>query len=242
MTDSTSFPVTERNKVRRLHERGRYDRESVYAILDAAMLCHIAYIIDGQPYCTPTAFWREGDRLYWHGSSASRMLRVQKPGLPVCLTVTHLDSLVLARCGFNHSVDYRSAMCFGQAHIIEDLDEKAKALDLMIDRFYPGRNAELRPSTAQELKATMVIGMEIENASGKIRSKGVSDEEEDYALPIYAARFPVTQVIGRAETCPRMPAGVALPPGLAGFTPGRRLDEIMSESCKTTYGPRDERD
>jgi nitroimidazol reductase NimA-like FMN-containing flavoprotein (pyridoxamine 5'-phosphate oxidase superfamily) len=236
MTETTSFPVTGRNKVKRLHERGRYDRESVYAILDAAMLCHIAYIIDGQPYCTPTAFWREGDKLYWHGSSASRMLRVQKPGLPVCLTVTHLDSLVLARCGFNHSVDYRSAMCFGQAHIIEDLDEKARALDLMIERFYPGRNATLRPSTAQELKATMVIGMEIEDASGKIRSKGVGDEEEDYALPIYAARFPVTQVIGAAEPCPRLLPGVAFPPGLAGFTPGRRLDEVMTESYKTTYG------
>lgn len=236
MTDSTHFPVTERNKLRRLHERGCHDRESVYAILDAAMLCHIAYIIDGQPYCTPTAFWREGDKLYWHGSSASRMLRAQKPGLPVCLTVTHLDSLVLARCGFNHSVDYRSAMCFGQAYIIEELDEKARALDLMIDRFYPGRNAELRPSTTQELKATMVVGMEIENASGKIRSKGVGDEEEDYALPIYAARFPVTQVIGAAEPCPRMPAGVPVPPGLAGFAPGRRLDEIMSESYRTTYG------
>lgn len=239
MTEPTSYPVTERNKVRRLHERGRYDRESVHAILDAAMLCHIAYIIDGQPYCTPTAFWREGDKLYWHGSSASRMLRVQKPGLPVCLTVTHLDSLVLARCGFNHSVDYRSAMCFGQAHIIEDLDEKARALDLMIERFYPGRNATLRPSTAQELKATMVIGMEIEEASGKIRNKGVGDEEEDYALPIYAARFPVTQVLGAAEPCPRLLPGVPVPPGLAGFTPGRRLDDVMTESYRTTYGASD---
>jgi hypothetical protein len=164
------------------------------------------------------------------------MLRTQKPGIPVCLTVTHLDSLVLARCGFNHSVDYRSAMCFGTAHIIEDPEEKARALDIMIDRFYPGRAAELRPSTAQELKATMVIGMQIEEASGKIRSKGIGDEEEDYALPIYATRFPVTQVIGAAEDCPRMPAGVAHPEGLAGFTPGRRLDEIMSESYKKSYG------
>ena len=111
---TAAFPVSERNKVRRLHERGRYDKDGVYAVLDAAMLCHIAYVIDGQPYCTPTAFWREGDHLYWHGSSASRMLRCQKPGLAVCLTVTHLDSLVLARCGFNHSVDYRSAMCFAR--------------------------------------------------------------------------------------------------------------------------------
>mgnify|MGYP002622661214 CR=1 FL=1 len=232
---SATYPITERNKVRRLHERGRYDRETVHAILDAAMLCHIAYVIDGQPYCTPTVFWREGERLYWHGSSASRMLRAQKPGLPVCLTVTHLDGLVLARCGFNHSVNYRSAMCFGTACLVEDLEEKARALDAMIDRFYPGRSAELRPSTTQELKATTVIGMAIEEASGKIRSKGVADEEEDYALPIYAACFPVTQVIGAAEPCPRLPAGVARPPSLAGFTPGRKLDELMSESYRAAY-------
>jgi nitroimidazol reductase NimA-like FMN-containing flavoprotein (pyridoxamine 5'-phosphate oxidase superfamily) len=236
MSQTDAYPVSERNKVRRLHERGRYDRESVHAILDAAMICHIAYVIDGQPYCTPTAFWREGEHLYWHGSSASRMLRSQKPGVPVCLTVTHLDSLVLARCGFNHSVDYRSAMCFGQAHIIDDPAEKARALDSMIDRFYPGRAAELRRSSTQELKATMLVGMAIEQASGKIRSKGVADEEADYALPIYAARFPVRQVIGAAEPCPRMPEGVPVPPGLAGFTPDRRLDEIMLESFRTTCG------
>lgn len=231
-----TYPVTDRNRVKRLHERGDYDRAAVHAVLDSAMLCHIAYVIDGQPYCTPTAFWREGEHLYWHGSSASRMLRVQKPGVPVCLTVTHLDSLVLARSGFNHSVDYRSAMCFGTARIVDDPDAKARALDAMIDRFYPGRNAELRPSTAQELKATMVVGMEIEEASAKIRSKGIGDDEEDYALPIYAARFPVTQVIGAGEPCPRMPDGVPFPPGLAGFTPGRRFDDIMLESHRKTFG------
>jgi nitroimidazol reductase NimA-like FMN-containing flavoprotein (pyridoxamine 5'-phosphate oxidase superfamily) len=137
-TDSAdAFPVSERNRLRRLHERGRYDKASIYPILDSAMICHVSYVIDGQPFCTPTAFWREEDHLYWHGSSASRMLRAQRNGLPVCLTVTHLDSLVLARCGFNHSVDYRSAMCFGTAHIIDDPVEKARALDRMIDRFYP---------------------------------------------------------------------------------------------------------
>src|SRR6478752_7603288 len=138
-TENTAdaFGVTNVNKVKRLHERGRYDKKSVYEILDAALVCHIAYVIDGQPYCTPTAFWREGDHLYWHGSSASRMLRSQRGGVPVCLTVTHLDSLVLARCGFNHSVDYRSAMCFGIARIIDDPVEKSAALDRMINRFYP---------------------------------------------------------------------------------------------------------
>lgn len=236
-TGSDGFQVTERNRLRRLHERGRYDRASIYPILDAAMICHIAYVIDGQPYCTPTAFWREGDHLYWHGSSASRMLRSQRGGLAVCLTVTHLDSLVLARCGFNHSVDYRSAMCFGTAHIIDDPAEKSAALDRMIDRFYPGRAATLRQSTELELKATTVIGMVIEEASGKIRAKGVGDEEADYALPIYAARFPVRTVIGEVEPCPRMPEGVARPEGLAGFTPDRRLDEIMLDTRATTGLP-----
>lgn len=234
-TETGAYPRSQRNRVRRLHERGRYDKASVHAVLDAAMLCHIAYVIDDQPYCTPTAFWREGDHLYWHGSSASRMLRNQNPGLAVCLTVTHLDSLVLARCGFNHSVDYRSAMCFGKAHIIDDPAEKTRALDSMVDRFYPERAASLRTSSVQELKATMVVGMEIEEASAKIRSKGVADEEEDYALPIYAARFPVQLVIGEVEPCPRMPAGVAQPEGLAGFTNGRRLDELMSENYRKTY-------
>lgn len=233
----TSYAVTERNRVRRLHERGRYDRESVHAILDAAMICHISYVIDGQPYCTPTAFWREGDHLYWHGSSASRMLRAQKPGLPVCLTVTHLDSLVLARCGFNHSVDYRSAMCFGKAHIIDDPAEKAAALDRMIDRFYPDRAASLRTSTEQELKATTVIGMEIQEAAGKVRAKGVGDEEEDYALPIYAARIPIHTVMGAIEPCPRLLAGVPRPEGLAGFTEARRLDEVMLENYKKSGLP-----
>jgi len=233
----TSYAVSERNRLRRLHERGRYDRESVHAILDAAMICHISYVIDGQPYCTPTAFWREGDHLYWHGSSASRMLRAQKPGLPVCLTVTHLDSLVLARCGFNHSVDYRSAMCFGKAHIIDDPVEKAAALDRMIDRFYPDRAASLRTSTEQELKATTVIGMEIEEAAGKVRSKGVADEEEDYALPIYAARIPIQTVMGAIEPCHRLPSGVPQPDGLTGFTAGRRLDEVMLENYRKSGLP-----
>jgi nitroimidazol reductase NimA-like FMN-containing flavoprotein (pyridoxamine 5'-phosphate oxidase superfamily) len=226
---SDAFAVSERNRVRRLHERGRYDRASIYPILDAAMICHIAYVIDGQPYCTPTAFWREGDHLYWHGSSASRMLRSQRDGVPVCLTVTHLDSLVLARCGFNHSVDYRAALCFGTAHIIDDPTEKSAALDQMINRSIPSGQRHCA-STVLELRATTVIGMVIEQASGKVRSKGVGDEEEDYALRIYAARFPVTMVVGEVEPCPRMPDGVPRPEGLASFTPGRRLDDIMRET------------
>lgn len=236
---STAFAKTDRNRVKRLHERGRYERSEIYPILDAAMLCHVAYVFDGQPYCTPTTFWREGDHLYWHGSSASRMLRVQKPGVPVCVTVAHLDSLVLARCGFNHSADYRAAMCFGGAHVVDEPAEKARALDSMVDRFYPGRAATLRPSTAQEMKATMLIGMEIEEASGKVRAKGVADEEEDYALPIYAARFPVRMVLGEVEPCARLAPRVERPDGLSAFRPGRGLDEALLENRARTYGSED---
>ena len=115
-----SYPVSPRNQVKRLHERGRYDHATIHGLLDASMLCHVSYVIDGQPYCTPTFFWREGSKLYWHGSSASRMLRNQSAGQRVCLTVAQIDSLVLARCGFNHSADYRAVMAFGTAYLVTD--------------------------------------------------------------------------------------------------------------------------
>jgi nitroimidazol reductase NimA-like FMN-containing flavoprotein (pyridoxamine 5'-phosphate oxidase superfamily) len=188
--ESARYPVDQMNKVRRRHERGFYDRATVHAILDAAALCHVSYVIDGQPYCTPTLFWREDSTLYWHGSSASRMLRNLSKGEPACLTVTHLDSLVLARCGFNHSADYRSVMAFGHARLVEEQQEKERALTMMVDRFFPGRTAGLRQSSKQEIKATAVLFMEIERASAKIRAKGVGDDEEDYALAIYAERLP----------------------------------------------------
>ena len=234
-TTSNAYPVTPVNRVKRLHERGSYDHAKIHALLDASMLCHVAYVIDGQPYCTPTLFWREGTRLYWHGSSASRMLRNQSEGEPVCLTVSHLDSLVLARCGFNHSVDYRSVMAFGRARMIEEPDEKAGALIAMVDRFYPGRTATLRKSTTQEIKATRVIGMEIEQASAKVRAKGIGDEEEDYALPIYAERIPVHTILGAPEPCARLMLGVERPEGLAGYREGRKLDDAVSEAYRSTF-------
>ncbi len=209
-----SYPVTPRNRVKRLHERGRYDHATVHSLLDASMLCHVSYVIDGQPYCTPTFFWREQSKLYWHGSSASRMLRNQTSGQRVCVTVAHIDSLVLARCGFNHSADYRAVMAFGNAYLVTDPDEKARALVAMVDRFFPDRTAGLRQSTAQEIKASSVIAMEIEEASAKVRSKGVGDDEEDYALPIYAEKIPVRTVLGAPEPCPRLRDGVERPASL----------------------------
>lgn len=233
--EAPAYPVDKVNRVKRLHERGRYDHETVHRILDAAMLCHVSYVIDGQPYATPTLFWREGTRLYWHGSSASRMLRNLSDGEPACLTVSHLDSLVMARCGFNHSVDYRAAMCFGQARLVTDPQEKARALTMMVDRFYPGRTAGLRQSTTQEIKATAVVWMEIERASAKIRAKGVGDDEEDYALPIHAERLPVRMVIGEPEPCPRLMEGVARGADLKAYQPGRTLDDALREAYAEAY-------
>lgn len=231
MRDSgTSYPVDERNQVRRVPQRGAYDRETVHGLLDAGMLAHLAYVIDGQPYCTPTFYWRDGDHLYWHGSAISRMLKQQAGGLPVCLTVTQLDSLVLARSPFHHSADYRSVMAFGTAAIVDDPDLKERALVAMIDRFFADRTATLRQSTRQELGITTVIGMEIEQASAKIRDAGVVDDEEDYELPVYAEVIPVHQILGEPRPDPRLLDGVERPATLSGYAAGRRLDEALTES------------
>lgn len=231
MTDnpivSETFPTSERNRVKRMHERGSYDHDAVFAVLDAGMLCHIAYVLDGQPYCTPTIHWREGDILYWHGSSASRMLRHLRVGTPACLTVSHLDGLVLARSGFNHSANYRSAMCFGTAAIIDDADEKARAMHGIVNRFYPGRADELRATTSQEIKATTIVGMRIEEASAKARAKGVADDEEDYGHPVWAGVIPIRTVIGPDQPCPRLHSGIARPEGLAAYSDGARLDQAL---------------
>lgn len=231
-----SYPVSDRNQVRRRHDRGHYDHATVHALLDAGMLCHVAYVMDGQPYCTPTFYWREGTSLYWHGSSASRMLRHLSEGEPCCLTVTHLDSLVLARCGFNHSADYRSVLAFGRARLLEDPEQKAHALKMMVDRCFPDRTADLRPSTTQEVKATSVLWMEIEQASAKIRARGVVDDDEDLPLPIYAERLPIRMVIGDPEPSPALPAGVARPESLSLYARGRVLDEVLVEAHRIAYG------
>ncbi len=235
-TPGPSFEVSPRNRVVRRPQRGKYDKATVYDILDAALVCHIAYVIDGQPYCTPTSFWREGDHLYWHGSSASRMLRNQAAGIPVCLTVTHMDAIVLARCGFNHSINYRSAMAYGKAYVVEDEAEKMAAMDSFIDRYFPGRSKLLRPATRQETKATTFVGMEMEQASGKIRNEPVHDDEEDYAVPAWTALLPIRTVLGEAEECPRQMEGVTRPEGMSGYRAGRPLDEVMLENYRKMYG------
>src|SRR5438045_494468 len=199
------FAATQRSRVRRHPERAHYDRETVYAILDAAMMCHVGYVIDGLPYVTPTLFWRDGDRLYWHGSSASRMLRAQREGIPVCLTVSHVDGLVLARCAFRHSLNYRAVMAFGTAHVVEDESEKEAGLNAFIERLYPGRTALMRPIAAQELKATMLLGMAIEEVSAKIRDDGPLDLDIDHGADCWAGIVPIAQLVGMPIPDRRVP-------------------------------------
>ena len=203
-------PPSERSRVRRLAERGRYDRATIDAILDAMPVCHIGYSIDGLPYATPTLQWREGDRVYWHGSTASRMLRAID-GAPVCLTVTILDGFVVARSAFHHSLNYRSVMLFGRAERVQDDAAKLHHLERLIEGLFPGRWPTLRPIDAKELKATAVFSLPIDEASAKVRTGGPKDDEADYALPIWAGVVPVRLEILPPEDDPRNLPGLSVP-------------------------------
>lgn len=227
-----SYPVSPRNRVKRAPERGSYDHATVHAILDAAMLAHVSYVLEGQPFCTPTLIWREGEVLYWHGSSASRMIRHLATGVPACVVVSHLDGLVMARSGFNHSANYRSAMCFGTTELVSDPEEKMEQLLAATDRFYPGRSASLRAISTQEVKATAVIRMPIAEASTKIRAKGVGDDEEDGSHPVWAGVIPVTTVLGAVQPSPVLLPGLPMGADLAPYAPGRRIDDALTETQK----------
>jgi uncharacterized protein len=204
------YEATARTRIKRLPKRAAYDHDAVHAVLDAGVLCHVGYVIDGQPYVTPTLYWRRGQRLYWHGSSASRMLRHLKEGVRACVTVSHLDGFVLARSGFHHSVNYRAVMALGTARLVPD-EDKLGVLEDFVDHLLPGRWPELRPATRQEIKATTVLWMELEEVSAKIRTGMPIDDEEDYALPVWAGVVPVTTQIGAPQPDPRLAPGTALP-------------------------------
>ncbi|HET8727145.1 MAG TPA: pyridoxamine 5'-phosphate oxidase family protein [Alphaproteobacteria bacterium] len=205
------FTPTPKTRVKRLPKRGHYDRETIHGILDAGVVCHVGYLIDDQPYVTPTTYWREGDQLYWHGSSASRMIRALKRGVRVCFTVTHIDGFVLARSGFHHSVNYRSVMAFGTASAVTEEKEKLAALEHFVERLFPGRWPELRPPTAQEMKATTVLAMDLDKVSAKIRTGPPVDDEEDYALPCWAGVLPLSTAAGVPEPDPRLRPDIGLP-------------------------------
>lgn len=235
-TAADAYRPTARSKVKRLAKRAHYDRATVHGVLDAGLLGHVGYAIDGQPFVTPTAYWRQGDVLYWHGSSASRMLRHLAQGLPACLAASHLDGFVLARSGFHHSLNYRSVMAFGTARLVEDPAAKDAALTAFVERLFPGRSAEIRAATAQEIKGTKVIAMTIDEASAKIRNGPPVDDEEDYALPVWAGVVPVRQVIGAAVPDARLVPGVQWPQHLAGYAPGAGLDDLLRRYAENEAG------
>ncbi|EDZ46476.1 flavin-nucleotide-binding protein [Rhodobacterales bacterium Y4I] len=212
--DTETALKSERSRLRRAHERGLYDRETVYQVLDAMPLAHIGYQINGAPSVLPTLQWREGDHVYWHGSAASRAIRAME-GAEVCLTVTCMDGYVLARSAFHHSVNFRSAMLFGVAERVTDEEAKAASLKAMVDHIFPGRWDALRPMTAQELKATALMRMPIEEGAAKIRSGAPKDDEEDYALPIWAGVVPIAMELKLPQPDPANLEGVAMPDHLS---------------------------
>jgi nitroimidazol reductase NimA-like FMN-containing flavoprotein (pyridoxamine 5'-phosphate oxidase superfamily) len=186
-----TYTPTERTQVKRLPKRGVYDHAQVHAILDEGFICHVGFAVDGQPYVMPTGYARSGDRLYIHGSAASRMLRALGEGAQLCVTVTLVDGLVLARSAFHHSMNYRSVVVLGQARVVTDQGEKTAALSHFTNHVVPGRWDEVRQPTEQELKSTTVLALALDEVSAKVRTGGPIDDEEDYALPVWAGVIPL---------------------------------------------------
>jgi uncharacterized protein len=201
---------TERTRLRRLRERGHYDRETIYEILDAMPMCHIGYMQQGSPVVMPTIQWREGDHIYWHASSAGRGVKAWLQG-EVCITVSLLDGLVLARSALHHSANFRSVLIFGQPTLITDYDEKYQKLNGLIDHLYPGRSPDLRPMTDAEVKQTAVLSLPVEEASAKIRNTGVSDDEEDYAQAVWSGVIPIKTQLMEPEPDGRNLEGIEMP-------------------------------
>ena len=214
------YESTARNRVKRIPGRGHYDRDTIHKILDGGSLCHAGFAIDGQPFVIPTLYGRDGDTVYLHGSSASRMLRGLADGLPVCLTVTHVDGLVLARSAFHHSMNYRSAVLFGTAVELEG-DEKTHGLFVISEQVVRGRWEETRQPYEQELKATKVLRVDVESASAKIRTGPPSEEPEDYELPIWAGVIPVHQTFGSPVPDDSLLEGVRLPTSVTSLMKGQ---------------------
>ena len=182
---------TPRTTVKRHPERGDYERETIDAILDEALICHLGFVVDGQPYVIPTIHARDGDLLYLHGSPASRMLRSIKEGIDVCVTVTLLDGIVLAKSVYNHSMNYRSAVVLGRARELTDRDEKLRAMERIVEHVVPGRWAEARQPNDGEIKGTTILAVGLDEASAKIRTGPPKDFDEDLSLPVWAGVIPV---------------------------------------------------
>jgi uncharacterized protein len=198
-------------RVRRLPERGVYDAAAIHAILDAVPTCVVAHLVDGRPVATPTLHWRIGERVYWHGSVASRMLRTNAGGGDVCLTVTLMDGWVLARSAFNHTVNYRSVMCFGRPEVVAAAADKERALRAFSEHWFPGRWDALRPVNRRELGATLVLSMPLDVAAAKVRDGGAGDPARDRDWPVWAGVIPLRHGLGAPVPEPDLAPGLARP-------------------------------
>lgn len=214
---SAPLTRTDRTAVRRLPKRGSHDRGVLNAILDEGLVCHVGFVAAGQPYVIPTTYGRVGELVYIHGSAASRMLKTMTGGIPVCLTVTHLDGLVLARSAFHHSMNYRSAVVLGVAHEVVDPEERWAALRAIVEHVAPGRWDAVRAPSENEMRATLVLRLPIEEASAKIRTGPPVDDDEDYALPIWAGELPMRTTVLPAVADPRLAPGIPIPAHVAGY-------------------------
>jgi nitroimidazol reductase NimA-like FMN-containing flavoprotein (pyridoxamine 5'-phosphate oxidase superfamily) len=209
---SPAFAPTGRTTLKRLPQRGSYDREQVYRILDEGFICHVGFADGGgQPYVIPTAYGRVGDKLYLHGSAASRMARALAGGIPVCVTVTLVDGLVLARSAFHHSINYRSVVILGAATMVEAAEEKMTALRAFTEHVIPGRWDDVREPNEQELKGTTVLALPLTEVSAKVRTGPPKDDEEDYAIPVWAGELPLRVVAGAPVDDPELQKGIEPP-------------------------------
>jgi len=213
----TEMPTARTRVVREAH-RGVYDRETVYRILDEGFLCHVGFAVDGQPFVIPTSYGRQGANLYIHGSAASRMLKQMKDGVPVCITVTLLDGLVLARSVFNHSMNYRSVVILGKATLVEEPNEKLAALRVLSEHILPGRWDDSRQPNERELKQTSVLRVPIEEFSAKVRTGPPIDDEEDYSFPTWAGVLPLEMKAGEPVRDPKLDPIRAVPRYVQGYS------------------------
>ena len=206
-----TLPPSPRTEVKRLPERARYDTEIVHGILDEALVCHVGFVVDGQPVVIPTIHARRGDRLYLHGSPANRMLRTLKRQVDVCVTVTLVDGLVLARSAFHHSMNYRSVVVFGAAREVSDPVEKMAAFRALVDHVAPGRWDDVRAPNEKEIRSTLVLVLALAEATAKVRTGPPLDDEGDYALPVWAGELPLRTVPGAPVGDPRLAPGAVVP-------------------------------
>lgn len=222
---AAASPPSDRTRIKRYHWLAKYDRRTIEDIVDAGFVCQVGYVIDGMPFVTPTNHWRIGDHVYWHGSAASRMLRAQSEGIPVCFTVTHFDGVIIARSAFNHNVRYRSVMAFGNAELCDEQTKRA-ALQTFTDRMAPGLWDYGRQPTEQEWKGTKVLRLRLDEVSAKVQDGPPDDSEEDCASDRWAGVIPVKMVTLSAVPDPKLRAGIAMPEFIQNFgLPDCRISE-----------------